>query len=571
MDKLPFRNGSAGDPADGSPDVREASPFAPSGPAIAPSAAPTLGAIDIGTNSIHMAVVRVEPSLPAFAIISREKTTVRLGDRDPATGNLTPQATDRAIAALQRCRDLAASLDVTDLAAVATSAVREAPNGRDFLKRVKRETGIAVNLISGQEEARRIYLGVLSGMEFGGRPHVIVDIGGGSTELILGDGQDPRFLSSTKVGAVRLTAEFVNSDPMSGSEFRYLQAYARGMLERPVEELLLQLRAEESPRDLTLVGTSGTIECLAGLHARETLGTIPDPLQGYRLPYDGLCDLVDRLRRMDYEERAALPGMNDRRAEIIVAGAIVLRETMDLLGAKSLIACERALREGVVVDWMLTRGLIEDRLRFQSSVRERSTLALARKYRVDLRSARHVADLALTLFDQTQGLLHEWGEPERALLWTAAMLHACGRHISHDAHHKHAYYLIRHGGLLGYSETEIEAIANLARYHRKSAPKKRHEGYQNLAGKRYRQMVSQLSPLLRLAAALDRRQIGAVRRVQCQYSAPHKTLRLLVQPARADDDCAIERWSLDYEKGVFESEYGVELLPVFEPAVAVPR
>ncbi|HBE16403.1 MAG TPA: exopolyphosphatase, partial [Cyanobacteria bacterium UBA11367] len=144
-----------------------------------------LAAIDIGTNSIHMVVVRIDSSLPTFTIIAREKDTVRLGDRDPKTGNLTPEAIKRAILTLQRCQELAKSYNAEQIVAVATSAVREAPNGRDFLQQIDTELGLFVNLISGQEEARRIYLGVLSGMEFDGHPHIIIDIGGGSTELIL--------------------------------------------------------------------------------------------------------------------------------------------------------------------------------------------------------------------------------------------------------------------------------------------------------------------------------------------------------------------------------------------------
>jgi exopolyphosphatase/guanosine-5'-triphosphate,3'-diphosphate pyrophosphatase len=266
-----------------------------------------LAAIDIGTNSIHMVVVRIEPALPAFTIIAKEKDTVRLGDRDPKTGDLTPEAMGRAIAALQRCQELAKSLNAEQIVAVATSAVREAPNGRDFLKQVNSELGLFVNLISGQEEARRIYLGVLSGMEFNSTPHIIIDIGGGSTELILGDSHEPRSLSSTKVGAVRLTAEYITTDPISNNELQYLQAYVRGMLERPVEELLTHLQPGEQPR---LVGTSGTIETLGIIHAREKLGIVPNPLTGYQLSRKDLREIVRRLASMSYAERAAIPGMS---------------------------------------------------------------------------------------------------------------------------------------------------------------------------------------------------------------------------------------------------------------------
>ncbi|WP_421654556.1 HD domain-containing protein [Leptothermofonsia sp. ETS-13] len=520
-----------------------------------------LAAIDVGTNSIHMVVVRVQPTLPAFTIVSKEKTTVRLGDRDKQTGNLTPGAMERAMEALRRCIEISKTLNAEQILAVATSAVREAPNGREFLNRVGEELGLWINLISGTEEARRIYLGVLSGMEFSQQPHVIIDIGGGSTELILGDGHEPRTLSSTKVGAVRLTAEHITTDPISNVEFQSLQAYIRGMLERSVEELQAHLRPGERPR---LVGTSGTIETLATMHARETQGIVPNPLNGYSLTLGDLRDIVNRLRRLNLAERSQIPGINDRRAEIILAGALILQEAMTLLGAESIVICERSLREGVIVDWMLTHGLIEDRLRYQSSVRQRSVIKTAQKYRVNLPYSERVAHFALSLFDQTQGILHEWGEEERELLWAAAILHNCGHHVSHDAHHKHSYYLIRNGDLLGYTETEVETIANLARYHRKSLPKKKHENYRCLTSKRHRRIVDQLSALLRLAVALDRRQIGAIKQVTCKHLPDKSEFHLLLEAARVGDDCALELWSLNYKKDAFETEFGLRLVPVLE-------
>jgi exopolyphosphatase/guanosine-5'-triphosphate,3'-diphosphate pyrophosphatase len=516
-----------------------------------------LAAIDVGTNSIHMAVVRIQPELPAFTIISREKDTVRLGDRCPKTGELTLIAMERAIAALHRCQNIAHSLNAVQIIAVATSAVREAPNGLSFLQRVQTELGLRVDLISGQEEARRIYLGVLSAMEFGQSPHVIIDIGGGSTELILGDGHDPQTLSSTKVGAVRLTSELVTTDPISTPEFQYLQAYIRGMLEQSTDELLSHLQPGEKPR---LVGTSGTIETLAMLHARDKFGVSPSPLNGYQFSLKDLKELVGRLRRMTNAERAAISGLSDRRSEIILAGALILQEAMTLLGLPSLTVCERALREGVIVDWMLTHGLIDDRLRYQSSVRQRSVIKIAHKYRVNLNYGKQVAQIALSLFDQLQGKLHPWGGEERQLLWAAAILHNCGHHVSHSAHHKHSYYLVRYGDLLGFTELEIEVIANLARYHRKSPPRKKHLNYRCLITKQHRQIVEQLSAILRLAVALDRRQIGAIEQVNCSYFPTQRELHLCLTPRQVDDDCALELWSLNFKKNVFESQFNLTVI-----------
>lgn len=516
---------------------------------------PIIAAIDIGTNSVHMVVVRIVTSLPAFTIIAREKETVRLGDRDPQTGNLTPEAINRAIGALKRCQEVAKSLNAHQILAVATSAVREAPNGHEFVRSIETELGLAVNIISGQEEARRIYLGVLSGVEFNNTPHLIIDIGGGSTELVLGDSDEPRTLSSTKIGAVRLTAEFVPKNPVSDRELIYLQAFVRGQLERATDEIKANLRSGETPK---LVGTSGTIETLAAILNTDKNGQIPDRIHGFEIRLPELRNLIHRLRRMTVAERTTIEGMSERRAEIIIAGAVILQEAMVMLGMQSLSVCERSLREGVIVDWMLTQGLIEDRLKYQGSIRERSTLKIAGKYGVDIPHSERVAELALSLFDQTYEQLHTWDKSVRQLLWSAAILHNSGHFVSHDAHHKHSYYLIRYGELLGYTEAEIDTIANIARYHRKSAPKKKHQNLQNLS-KEQKSIVSQLSALLRVAVALDRRRIGAIEDVSLNCDLTTRECHLTFFPTDPTDACVLECWSLDYKKPVFETEFNLKL------------
>lgn len=523
-----------------------------------------LAAIDVGTNSIHMVVVRIQPALPSFDIIAREKDTVRLGERSEKTGKLTPEAIARAMATLKRCKALADGLEAEEIIAVATSAVREAPNGRDFIQKVEAELGLSINLISGQEEARRIYLGVLSGMEFNYQPHIIIDIGGGSTELILGDGHEPLYLSSTKVGAVRLTDKLITTDPISEREFEQLRGYILGMLEWPLEDLRAHLDPDHPPR---LVGTSGTIETLVELHLRKQ-GSSPNLLQGLEMSDEDLQDLIKQLRKLDCEDRREMSGMSEKRADIIVAGAVILQEVMGELGLKSITVCERALREGMVVNWMLTHSLIEDRLRYQGSVSQRSVHNLAHKYQVDLESGERIATFAGSLFDQTQGKLHEWGAAERELLMAAAILHNIGHYVSHSSHHKHSYYLVRNAELLGYTEAELEVIANLARYHRKSAPKKKHDNYKNLATKRDRQIVEQLSPLLRLAVALDRRRIGAIAAIRGVYDADEKAFHLHLQAANPEDDCHLELWSLEQKKECFESEFDVQLVVKIEAGEA---
>ena len=392
-------------------------------------------------------------------------------------------------------------------------------------------------------------------MEFEGKPHIIVDIGGGSTELILGDGRKARSLSSTKVGAVRLSELFVEHDPITKREFSKMSAYVRGMMERPVDDLRSRLEPGEKPQ---LIGTSGTIESLLKVATCEALGACPTSLHGYELTLDQLKELVHRFSKLTYDERCKMAGMSERRAEIILSGAVVLLQVMELLNIDSLKACERSLREGMIVDWMLKYGLIEDRLKYQGSVRERNVLHLAQRYQVNIESAERIANLSLKIFDQTKDLLHHWGDEERELLWSAAILHNTGHFVSHSAHHKHSYYLIRNAGLLGYSNTEIELIANIARYHRKGPTKKKHESYGAL-NKANRKKVDQLSAILKLAVGLDRREIGAIADLQCNYHAPAKSLILHLKPHLPEDDCSLELWSLDYKKPSFEGEFKVTL------------
>jgi exopolyphosphatase / guanosine-5'-triphosphate,3'-diphosphate pyrophosphatase len=516
-----------------------------------------IAAIDIGTNSIHMVIVQIEPSLPSFTVIAKEKDTVRLGDRHASTGDLTPEAIKRSLNTLRRCQELATSLKAEQIIAVATSATREAPNGENFLRQIESELGIVVNLISGREEARRIYLGVLSGMDFNEQPHIIIDIGGGSTEIILADVHEPRFLSSTKIGAVRLAKEFVTTDPISDRELKALRAYVRGMLERPVEEIWQNLQLNEVPRT---IGTSGTIETIAEIHAKDNLGAVPDPLNGYEIKYKDIEKIVKRLAKMSYKERLEVSGLTDKRAEIIVPGAVILLEAMQMLKLDSIVICERALREGVIVDWMLTRGLINSRLRYQNEVKNRNVIKIAQKYHVDIEYSQRVAEFALSIFDQLQGQLHSWGMAERELLWSAAILHNSGVYISHSSHHKHSYYLIRNAELLGFTELELELIANMARYHRRSRPKKKHEAYYKLPHKDYQLMVRQLSAILRLAVALDRRNKGAIAQVHCQYDSHQRTLCLQLKPREIGDPCSLELWNLSYKKEVFEAEFGVAVV-----------
>jgi exopolyphosphatase/guanosine-5'-triphosphate,3'-diphosphate pyrophosphatase len=247
-----------------------------------------------------------------------------------------------------------------------------------------------------------------------------------------------------------------------------------------------------------------------------------------------------------------------------VPGGLILQTAMAMLGAKEFVVCDRALREGLIVDWMLRNDLIVDRFAFQSSIRQRTVLHQAQRYGVDLARAERVASYALSLYSQTQGLLHTDDGGGRQLLWAAAMLHSCGQHINTGAYHKHSWYLIHHGELLGYSDSEHLMVAAIARYHRRSLPKKRHEAWQLLEDRDQRRLVASMALMLRMAVALDRRPQPVVAGIQVRRDG-NSGCSIRLEPMASDLDLSLERWSLAACAPAVEEAVGVRLR-VLEPS-----
>ena len=511
-----------------------------------------VAAIDIGTNSTHLLVASVDPLLHTFSIDLAEKSTTRLGERDAESGELTALAMKRTSETLQRFKDLAESHKVEQLVIAATSAVREASNGRDFLNQIKEEVGLDVDLISGFEEARLIYLGVLSGMPFGENPHVLLDIGGGSTELILADCRDARALTSTRVGAVRLQRDFVKQEPLSPSRLKFLRTFIQGSLEPAVDKISHRLQPGEKPM---LVATSGTAMAIGALAALEEVNP-PLKLQGYKFSRKRLDQLIERLVKLSPEQRSKLASLSERRAEIIVPGALILQTSMHMMGMEELVLSERALREGLIFDWMLRKGFLRDRFSFQSSIRERTVIHQAQRFAVDRIRAERVARHAISLYKSASGVLHHDKGEGRDLLWAAAMLHACGQHINLSSYHKHSWYLIRHGELLGYSHIEHLMVAAIARYHRRSLPKKRHEAWQVFSKREHRRIVSEMAILLRLATSLDQRPEPVVDSIEVHANSGEVVFDL---HAQTEQDLSLEKWSLMNCSTIIRDIYGLEM------------
>ena len=497
-----------------------------------------IGAIDIGTNSTHLLIATLDKNLNTFSIDLAEKSTTRLGEKDPKTGELTSLAMNRAFDTLKRFKDLALSYRVENLTIAATSAVREAPNGRSFLSEIKEKIYLDVDLISGTEEARLIYLGVLSGMQFAQRPQFVLDIGGGSTELILADSKDARALTSTKIGAVRLQREFVTEEPIDRDRCEFLRSFIRGSMEPAIDKILKRINPEEIP---AMVATSGTAMALGALIASKE-NSPQSKLHGYKICKSKLDKIVNELCLMTPDERRNISSLSDRRAEIIVPGALILQTVMEMLNVDELILSERALREGLVVDWMCRNGYFQDRLAYQGTIRKRTILHQAQRFGVNSKRSQRVAEFALTFYEKTYGVLHNDKGQGRDLLWAAAMLYACGQHINISSYHKHSWYLIRNGELLGYSQSEHLMVAAIARYHRKSFPKKRHESWQLLTTEEQRNLVFDMSMLLRLSSAIDKRPEPLISNLV--ISANVKDINIELVPEKLGQNIDLEKWSL---------------------------
>ena len=516
-----------------------------------------IAAIDIGSNSLHMVIVEVTASgSGGFRVIDREKDMVRLGSSTLARGHLSAAAMRAGLEVLARYKRIAGNHGVDKVLAVATSAVREAGNGEDFLERIGREISIWARAISGDEEARLIYLAALHSIHLEGRRALVLDIGGGSVELALGVGGSLEHMVSEKLGVLRLSEEFAKSDPLSSRDEQRLVQH----LERALS--LHAPRIRESGFEAA-VGTSGTILALGALaHAQESAE--PGASQHHvTVRAESIHALRKRLVASDLRERLKMPRLDETRADIIVTGAVILDTLLERLGVQELILCEWALREGILLEYIHGHPRALARAEAYPDVRRRSVVALAERCLYDEPHARHVAGLAVALFDATRRR-HELGDGERALLEHAALLHDVGHHISYPGHHKHSYYLIKNGDLRGFSPLEIEMLANVARYHRRGPPSKRHAAFTSLP-RGARRAVSVLAGCLRLADALDRSHRQVVRGLTA--SDRGNALRVRCE---ADGDCSLELWGALRRVDLLEQVLGVPVKVEAHSAASLP-
>ena len=506
-----------------------------------------IAAIDVGSNSIHMIVAEARPD-GHFIVLDRAKEMVRLGEKSLTTGRLQKSAMDRGIRTLGTFKSIAVRHGVTRIRAVATSAVREAGNGGEFIQRIFDEIGLRVRVIPGREEARLIHLGVAQVEDLDGPPTLLLDIGGGSVEVVLVQEGRAVELHSLKLGVSRITEAFLSGDPPRAKGVAALEEFLRAKLE-PALAAAARLRVKR------VIGTSGTALMLISMAAHR-LGVHPGTqIHGLEVPAEAVSRLRRALVRADRETRLAMRGMDPKRVDLITSGAILADVVLRRLKAARFRACTWALREGLLQDFIARHAKgIEESARI-SDVRRRSVVRLMRRFGSPQAHNEQVARLALRLFDQLRGRLGLRTEA-RGWLESAALLHDVGHLIEHEEHHRHSYYLIVNSELFGFQREEIEAIGQIAlHHHRKGMPKPGEAAGEPLPPDVWRQ-VKASAALLRLAEGLDRSHYGAVSDVKVRGRGRRMSVDLLTQ----ETDAALELWEARRRTDLLEKLLGAEVV-----------
>lgn len=508
-----------------------------------------VGAVDIGSNAIRYLIA--EPvGAGGWREVESRRIPVRLGAGVFTKARAIPERTvDRAVRALGGIRQTFARAGVSAIRAVATSAVRESTNGAAFVERVRSEVGLPLEMISGSEEARLIWVAVRDRVELGRDRWFLVDLGGGSVEISLVNRDGILWSESHHLGAVRLLQALREDGGSGAGAEEILTGYVRGIR---IPDPIVQGGAQG------LIATGGNIEALVELG-----GEKPGPDGTRGIPVARLRSLLQELSAIPPADRARIFGLRADRADVIVPAAIVYLRIAERVGADRILSPGTGLREGLVVDLLDDLGdPVGHEARRDEGIRA-ACLLLGRRFEFDERHADQVCRLALALFDELTAV-HGLGERERRILMVGALLHDIGQFVSYRRHHKHSMYLIDNSELPGLPPGDVRIAALLGRYHRRSEPKPHHPGYMELEpGEQLR--VRQLSALLRIADALDREHESRVRDVQVSVRRSGVLLQV-----EAPGDLLLESWAVE-RKGasLFQATFGLPLR--METAAAVTK
>lgn len=498
-----------------------------------------VSAIDIGSNSIRQTIADVSPT-GAIRVVDEMKAAPRLGAGLDKRGNLGEIAVQAALVALTRMATLANQLGAKRSEVVATSAVRDADNGEQFLQLVRGETGLKVRVLNGEEEARLAFRSALAHFDLGAGRAVVMDIGGGSLELTLSaDGLVERVIS-LPFGAIRMTEQYLN-DGQKKKALRKLRKHVR-------EELREHLSARHW-HAARIICSGGTFTSLAAIHLARSGMESAKTVHGTVIPRVDLEHIVDLLHNMSPEERQSIPGLNPARSDIIVAGLAVAAEVAARLEARELVISSYGIREGLLLETAQVIPFPAD----PGEARDRSVRELAERSHYEEPHSRHVQKLALQLFDSL-GQRIGCAPEDRGLLADAALLHDIGYHISYEKHNKHSYHLIEHAELLGMTPAEQLIVANVARYHRGAEPRKKHGNYGGL-DRAMRQTIKRLAALLRIADGFDRGHAGVVAEIKARWM--ERALRLTAVPSRPNANLRLELWGASRKSNLLAEVAGV--------------
>ena len=483
-----------------------------------------IAAIDIGSNSIRQIVADVTAD-GGITVVDEMKAAPRLGADLDVTGVLGTTAMERAAEAVGRMATLARQLGASRIEAVATSAVRDAANGQQFVARVRQEAGLELRIIDGAGEARLSWLSALAHFDVGVGRTVVMDIGGGSLELALAADGVLDDLVSLPFGALRLTERYLHD----GSS-----AKALAKLRRDVRATLKDILPRRDWRGAQLIGSGGTFTNLAGMHLARRGMLVARNVHATAVPRVDVEHILDALAAMPADERRGVAGLNPERTDIIVAGIAVAAEVMARLESREVHVSRYGIREGLLLELARVTPTVAD----PGEARERSVREFAERCHYEEGHASQVQRLALRLFDAFGARLGCTPD-ERQTLADAALLHDVGYHINYDRHHKHSYHLILHAELLGITPSEQVVIANVARYHRGAPPKRKHRNFSGLENE-LRDRIVRLSAILRVADGFDRGHVGAVGELGIRFL--RRAIRITPRPAKGAGQLRLELW-----------------------------
>ena len=497
-----------------------------------------IAAIDVGSNAMRMVVGRIVYD-GKVEVVENLRLPVRLGQDAFTTGVLSEETTQQALDAFARFRRTADDHGVEKIRAIATSAMREMTNGDLLIDRIARATDIAIETISGEEEARLIHLAVAQSVNLRNKHALVIDIGGGSVEVTLSQNGNILSTESYNMGTVRLL-EKLSGEKSSAMPFHKLvREYAEAARHRIDREL-------GSKKIDICVGTGGNIEEMGSL--RQKLFKRDNDRA---ITLEELDKLVETLSRMKVEERMRKFKLKPDRADVILPASIVLQMIAHEAKIKEVTIPNVGLKDGVL--WDMAYSLQETA---RVSPREQvwtSALRLGEKYHFDAEHAKVVAHHAASLFDQSHDL-HNLGEEIKLLLEVAALLHDIGHFINKVGHNEHGYYILKASPLVGLSEAQQNIVANIIQYHSKSTPSFQDDGFRNLPP-RDRIVVTELSALMRLADGLDVSHTGRVRAMQLEQQKNTWKLKL-----QGNGDLMLERWALEKRQRLFQDVFGVKLI-----------